>query len=109
MTCAFCGGLCTKFGKDRHGLQRYRCRQCGKVLTEPHNGHFAGMYTSPAEAASVLRIMVEGMSIRSIERLTDLHRDTILRVLVHAGAHCERLLQTKIHGVQVEDVQCDEI
>ena len=23
--------------------------------------------------------------------------------------HCERLLQTKIHAVAVEDVQCDEI
>src|SRR5919109_3951477 len=101
MTCAFYGGLCKKFGKDRHGLQRYRCRQCGKILTEPHSGHFASMYTSPEEAAAVLRLMMEGMSIRSIERLTDLHPDTILRVLVHAGAHCERLLQTRIHAVQV--------
>jgi transposase-like protein/IS1 family transposase len=109
MTCSFCGGLCKKFGKDRHGLQRYRCQQRGKVLTEPHNGHFTGMYTSPAEAASVLRLMMEGLSVRSIERLTDLHRDTILRVLVHAGAHCERLLRTKIRAVQVDDVQCDEL
>jgi len=80
MTCVFCGSLCYKFGKDRYGSQRYRCRQCGKVFTEPHNGHFAGMYTSPEEAASVLRLMMEGLSVRSIERLTELHRDTILRV-----------------------------
>jgi transposase-like protein len=79
------------------------------VLTVPYHGYFAGMYTSPAEAASVLRFMMEGMSIRSIERLTDLHRDTILRVLVQAGAYCERLLRTKVHGVPVDDVQCDEI
>jgi IS1 family transposase/transposase-like protein len=104
-----CQLLCKKFGKDRNGYQRYRCRQCGKVMTEPHNGHFAGMYTSPEEAASVLRLMVEGMSIRSIERLTDLHRDTILRVLVHAGEYCERLLQTNVRAVPVHDVQCDEI
>jgi IS1 family transposase len=98
-----------KFGKDRHGLQRYRCRQCGKTVIEPHNGYFAGMYTSPQEAASVLRLMMKGMSMRSIERLTDLHRDTILRVLVHAGIHCERLLQGKIHAVRASDVQCDEL
>jgi IS1 family transposase len=67
------------------------------------------MYTSPEEAASVLLLMMEGMSIRSIERLTDLHRDTILRVLVHAGEHCERLLQTNVQAVPVDDVQCDEI
>jgi transposase-like protein len=67
------------------------------------------MYTSPEEAALVLRLMMEGLSVRSIERLTELHRDTILRVLVHAGEHFETLLQTKIHAVQVHDVQCDEI
>jgi IS1 family transposase len=67
------------------------------------------MYISLEEAASVLRLMMEGRSVRSIERLTDLHRDTILRVLVHAGAHCQRLLQTTIHAVQVHDEQCDEI
>lgn len=78
-------------------------------MTEPHNGYFAGMYTSPEAAASVLRLMMEGLSIRSIERLTDLHRDTIRRVLVHAGGHCERLLQTNVRTVPVDDVQCDEI
>jgi transposase-like protein/IS1 family transposase len=109
MTCPTCGEVCNKFGKDRHAYQRYRCRQCGKILTEPHNGHFAGMYTSPEEAASVLRLMMEGVSVRSIERLAGMHRDTILRVLVHAGAHCERLLQSTIHAVQVQDVQCDEL
>jgi hypothetical protein len=67
------------------------------------------MYTSPEEAASILRLMMEGMSVRSIERLTGLHRDTILRVLVHAGEHCETFLQTKVHAVQVNDVQCDEM
>jgi IS1 family transposase len=53
--------------------------------------------------------MMEGMSVRSIERLTDLHRDTILRVLVHAGAHCEQFLQTKVRAVPVRQVQCDEL
>jgi transposase-like protein/IS1 family transposase len=109
MTCPQCGILCNKFGKDRHDDQRYRCRLCGKVLTEPHNGHFSGMYTSPEEAASVLRLMMEGLSVRSIERLTGMHRDTILRVLVHAGAHCERLLHTTIRAIQVQYVQCDEL
>ena len=109
MTCPFCSSLCKKFGKDRNGYQRYRCRQCGKVLTEPHNGHFSGMYTSPQEAASVLRLMMEGMSVRSIERLTSLHRDTILRVLVHAGAQCETFLHRTIHAVPVREVQCDEL
>ncbi len=53
--------------------------------------------------------MLEGVSVRSIERLTDTHRDTVLKLLVQAGADCKRFLQTAIHAVPVDDVQCDEI
>jgi len=52
---------------------------------------------------------VEGVSVRSIERLTDVHRDTILRLLVLAGQRCEKLLGDKIRNVKVTDVQLDEI
>jgi IS1 family transposase len=52
---------------------------------------------------------VEGCSVRSIERVTGIHRDTILNVMVLAGERCERLLENKIQGLPVRDVQCDEI
>jgi IS1 family transposase len=37
------------------------------------------------------------------------HRDTILRLLVLAGTRCEKLLSEKIHGLEVSEVQCDEL
>jgi len=61
------------------------------------------------KAASILRLLVEGMSVRSIERTTGTHRDTILRLLVAVGQRCERLLEEKIRNVTVRDVQCDEM
>jgi transposase-like protein/IS1 family transposase len=109
MTCATCGVLCKKFGKDRHGYQRYRCRECGKVYTEPHNGQPFGMYTSAEQAGTILRLMMEGLSVRSIERLTGMHRDTILKVLVQTGSYCEDFLAVMVHGVPVKQVQCDEL
>ena len=109
MTCHNCQTECKKFGKDRKGYQRYRCHQCSKTFTEPHNGHFFGMYTSSEKAVLILKMLVEGVSIRSIERLTGVHRDTILRLLVLAGQRCERLLEEKLQAVTVNDVQCDEI
>jgi transposase-like protein len=39
-----------------------------------------------------IRLIVEGNSIRSTERITGVHRDTILALLVKAGERCERLL-----------------
>jgi transposase-like protein len=109
MTCPTCGLLCKKYGKDRHGYQRYRCRQCGHIYTEPHNGHVFGMYTSMEQAGTILRLMMEGLSVRSIERLTGMHRDTILKVLVQTGSYCEHFLAVMIRDVPVKQVQCDEL
>jgi hypothetical protein len=78
-------------------------------LVEPHNGNFADMYTPTEKAAAIIKLLVEGVSVRSIESLTDTHRDTILRVLVNAGQHCERLLEDRSKAVSVKDVQCDEM
>jgi len=41
--------------------------------------------------------------------LTEVHRDTILRLLVLAGERCEKLLGEKIRNVPAQDVQLDEI
>jgi len=54
-------------------------------------------------------LLLEGMSVRSIERVTGVHRDTILRLLVLAGERCQRLMETKIAGLHVSDVEMDEI
>lgn len=61
------------------------------------------------KALLVLRLLVEGNSIRSTERITGVHRDTILDLLVLAGEKCERLLNEKIKGLAVRDVQADEM
>jgi IS1 family transposase len=60
-------------------------------------------------AVLVLRLLVEGMSIRSAERITGHHRDTIMRLLVLAGRRAERLLEHLLREVPVRDVQADEI
>jgi IS1 family transposase len=52
---------------------------------------------------------VEGCSVRSTERLTGVHRDTILRLLNVAGTKCEALMSKMICGLRVRDVECDEV
>lgn len=38
------------------------------------------------KAETVLRLLLEGMSVRSVERVTGVHRDTILRLLAQRAA-----------------------
>lgn len=67
------------------------------------------MYTSGERAVQALGMLVEGCSIRSTERLIGIHRDTILRLLVLVGDHCEKLMGRLLVNIRVRDVECDEI
>ena len=44
----------------------------------------------------VLNALVEGCSIRSIERMTGIHHDTIMRLGVTVGELCSKLLDEKL-------------
>ena len=41
----------------------------------------------------IIRCLVEGNSIRSTERMTNTHRDTIMRLLLSVGVRCEELMR----------------
>jgi IS30 family transposase len=57
----------------------------------------------------ILRMLCEGCSIRSIERLTGHHRDTITRVLNVAGKQAKMVMNTYMKGIKAESLQVDEI
>ena len=107
--CPSCQSSGKRFGRHRNGLQRYRCTSCRKTYTEPHEKPLGAMTVPMEKATLALQLLIEGTSIRSTERVTGLHRDTILRLLVLAGERCEKLLGRMLRNVPVEDVQCDEI
>jgi IS1 family transposase len=67
------------------------------------------MRISLDKAETILKLMLEGMSIRSIQRITGAHQQTILDLLVLAGEKCERLMTEKIKGIAVKDVEADEM
>jgi transposase-like protein/IS1 family transposase len=109
MTCHNCQSQAVKIGKDRKGNQRYLCRACRKTFQEQQDKPLGGMYLPLEKAEMVLRLLVEGNSIRSIERITGVEKKTVLKLLVLAGEKCERLLSEKLRGVAVKDVQADEM
>ena len=67
------------------------------------------MRISIEKAEMCLKLLLEGMSIRSIQRITGLHQETILDLLVFAGDRCRELMNNRIKGVAVKDVEADEI
>jgi IS1 family transposase len=59
--------------------------------------------------ANALSAKIEGTSVRTVERITKLHRDTILRLLVLAGERCIALMDTQMRNLQCKRIQADEI
>ncbi len=53
--------------------------------------------------------LTEGCSIRATERLTDIHRDTIMRLGVRVGEGCANLHDRMMRGLQVPILEFDEI
>jgi IS1 family transposase len=67
------------------------------------------MYLPMERAEMVLRLLLEGNSVSSVERAMDVHHATILKLLVLAGEKCERIMSEKVRNVPVRDVECDEV
>jgi transposase-like protein/IS1 family transposase len=109
MNCPSCNHPANRFGKDRKDNQRYRCKICKKTFTEPQQKHLNEMRLPLDKALSCLHHLVEGCSIRTTERITEVQRNTIMALLLLAGERCERLMEDRIRNVPVKDVQCDEI
>ena len=64
---------------------------------------------SPEKKLSVIAALVEGNSVRSTERMTGVHRDTICRLLVETGDHCAEIMDSTMRNLRCQYVQCDEI
>jgi IS1 family transposase len=65
--------------------------------------------TSLARRTQIINCLVEGNSIRSTERMTDTHRDTIMRLMVEVGNGCTALADEQMRNLNCRLIQCDEI
>jgi hypothetical protein len=53
--------------------------------------------------------LIEGCSIRSIERMTGIHRDTIMRLMVGVGNTCEKIMDQTMRNLPCKDIEVDEL
>jgi transposase-like protein/IS1 family transposase len=109
MYCQSCQTPAKRFGKDRKGNQRFRCRACRKTFSARPDRPLGDMRVPVEKALLILTLLCEGSGIRSIARTTGCHQATILRLLVQVGAGCERMLAELVKDVAVKDVQADEV
>jgi IS1 family transposase len=58
---------------------------------------------------AIIGALAEGSSIRSIERITGVHRDTIMRLGVKVGEGCAKTMDTAMRDLPCNRLEMDEI
>ena len=61
-----------------------------------------------SQQVRVISLLTEGNSIRATERLTGIHRDTIMRLSKRIGDDCHRLHHARMRQLQVSCLELDE-
>jgi insertion element IS1 protein InsB len=81
MKCTKCNSSETFKNGRRHGKQSYRCRDCGRQFVEsPIDRSY------PHEVRQLcLKMYLNGMSLRGIERVTEIHHTTVMNWINEAG------------------------
>ena len=75
------GRAIIKRGKYKTGHQRYYCKHCEKFFMDTIGTAIYRKHLSKEEIRMIYRLFLEKNGIRSIERITGHHRDTISNLL----------------------------
>lgn len=78
-----------KKGTNRMGHQQYYCFRCGSYFVETKGTPLYHKHLSENEIVRVCQLLVEKNGVRSIERITGHHRDTVGRLLEDLASHAE--------------------
>jgi IS1 family transposase/transposase-like protein len=95
-------------GKTKAGATRYRCRDCGKSWTES-TAMLGGMRIGIDQAARIIEMLCEGVSVRATARITKTEKKTILKLLVYVGERAAAYMAENIKGVFCDTIQVDEL
>ncbi|KXA99388.1 hypothetical protein AKJ40_03255 [candidate division MSBL1 archaeon SCGC-AAA259M10] len=98
-----------KRGKNRAGNQQYYCYHCDSWFVETKNTPLYHKHLSEEEIIEICKHLVEKNGIRSIERITGHHRDTISRLMEDMAEHAEKMNDYLIEEVGLTPIECDEL
>ena len=98
-----------KRGKNRAGHHLYKCLHCGKTFCETKSTPLYRKHLSEQEITKICKLLVEKNGIRSIERITGHHRDTIGRLLEDMAEHAEQVNRTLLCELNLTQYEMDEL
>jgi transposase-like protein len=98
-----------KHGKNRANHQVYKCLHCNKYFTETKNTPLYKKHLTEQQITTICKHLVEKNGIRSIQRLTGHHRDTIGTLLEDMAEHTEQVNTYLMKNLGLSQFECDEL
>jgi len=98
-----------KRGKYPTGHQRYFCHYCKTFFMETKGTPLYHKHLSKSEIIDICKHLVEKNGIRSIERITGHHRDTIGQLLEDLALHAEMVNSILLHEVKLGQFEVDKM
>jgi transposase-like protein len=96
-------------GKNTAGHQQFFCLHCRKYTTETKGTFLFNKKLSESEIKNLCKIFVEKNGVRSAERLTGHHRDTIGRYLEGLAEHAEDIQNRLGKNLGLKTYEVDEL
>jgi transposase-like protein len=113
---------CKDFGLRNHGNIKYRgkygkdkskdllyCKTCGKRFSSTRATAFFGLHLSEEKIGQIIHHAAEGVGVRATARLLGLDKDTVNRVILRAGEHCQLVLSSLLRSLKLKETQLDEL
>ena len=97
-----------KYGKEKD-KDLFYCRTCGHRFASTRATAFFGLHLSDEKIAQIIHHAAEGVGVRATARLLDINKDTVNRVILRAGEHCELVLSNLLRSLKLKEAQLDEL
>lgn len=98
-----------KRGWRKNGNRNYTCTACGRNFVRTAGTIFYRSRIKSKEAKQIANLLVEKNGIRSIGRVTERNKNTIVRFTDKLARKCKQANEFLLHDVKLGTVEVDEI
>jgi len=90
-------------------VRKYICKSCGKVFCDRTNTAFFDLRTKDEKVLIGLKMIIKGISLRSVAEILDVKLDTVRGWLLKAADHSEEVNKVLLKDLNVSRVELDEL
>jgi len=102
-------GHIIKKGFNAKGNQMFKCKTCGMRFPESKGTVFYNRHLTEEQIILICKLLVEKNGIRAIERIMEIHRDTVSSIIEDLAIHAREVSDFLITNVRLSQIEIDEM